>query len=217
MLRLGAAGQGHRARMAVGKRLAVRVPGSLHSRQSFEESLMQVVVASHNPAKIRAVERAFGRVFSGNDPDIVSVAVPSGVAEQPRSDGETRQGAQNRARAARAAIPGADFWVGLEGGLEAVDGAWLASAWMVVLAADGRQGQARTPTLPLPPAVQDLLHQGIELGDANDRVFGAQDSKRGGGAFGLLTDGRMTRGGVYAQTLELALLPLTHELWTVCP
>jgi inosine/xanthosine triphosphatase len=174
---------------------------------------MKVVVASRNPAKRRAVEQAFEHVFPDRQADIVCVSVPSGVAEQPRSDGETRRGAQNRARAARDMVPDGTFWVGLEGGLEAVDGAWLASAWMVVLAADGRQGQARTATLPLPPEVQALLDQGVELGEANDRVFGTRDSKQGGGAFGLLTEGRMTRGGVYAQTLELALLPLVHTLW----
>ena len=41
----------------------------------------------------------------------------------------------------------------------------------------------------------------------------AANSKQGGGAFGLLTDGLMTREGVYTQTLILALIPFVHELW----
>ena len=40
-----------------------------------------------------------------------------------------------------------------------------------------------------------------------DRVFATVNSKQGGGAFGLLTDGRYTREGIYRQTLELALIP----------
>jgi inosine/xanthosine triphosphatase len=178
---------------------------------------MIVIVASHNPAKLDAAKRAFGAVFPGREIDVLPVRVASGVKDQPDSDDETRQGAWNRARSAREVQPEADAWVGLEGGLERIDGQWLASAWMVVLAADGRAGQARTPTLPLPPRVTELIDAGEELGVANDRVFGTRDSKQGGGAFGLLTGGRLTRGGVYAQTLELALLPVVHALWSEQP
>jgi inosine/xanthosine triphosphatase len=174
---------------------------------------MKIVVASTNPAKLEAARRAFAAVLSAEEHEISGLAVDSGVKEQPDSDGETRQGAINRAAAARDAQPRADFWVGLEGGLERLEDRWLASAWMAVFDARGRMGLARTPTLPLPPAVEALLDEGLELGEANDRVFATHNSKQKGGAFGLLTDGRMTRGGVYAQTLELAMIPLLHPLW----
>lgn len=178
---------------------------------------MRIVVASNNPAKIEAVRSAFGDALEGVVCEIRSLSVPSGVRDQPLEDDETRRGAVNRARTARDRSPEADFWVGQEGGLERIDGAWLASAWMAVLGRDGRLGLARTPTLPLPPAVQALLEQGLELGEANDRVFGTRDSKRKGGAFGLLTAGRLTRGGIYAETLSLALIPHLHELWGDVP
>ena len=178
---------------------------------------MIVVVASHNPAKLDAAQRAFDVVFPDRQVEVQPVRVPSGVKDQPDSDEETRRGAWNRVRAARDLRPDAAVWVGLEGGLERIDDQWLASAWMVVLAADGQAGQARTPTLPLPPGVTALIDAGEELGVANDRVFGTQNSKQAGGAFGLLTGGRLTRGGVYAQTLELALLPVVHDLWSGSP
>lgn len=174
---------------------------------------MKIIVASKNPAKLDAVRQAFTNLLPGEDLQISGLAVSSGVKEQPDSDDETRQGAINRATAARSAQSGADFWVGLEGGLEQLEGRWLASAWMAVLDQQGRLGLARTPTLPLPPAVEALLEEGLELGEANDRVFSTHNSKQKGGAFGLLTDGRMTRGGVYAQTLELAMIPLLNPLW----
>lgn len=174
---------------------------------------MQVVVASFNPVKIRAVQDAYGACFPDATIEVESVAVSSGVSEQPLSDLETRRGAHQRVSAAREALPEADFWVGQEGGLERHDGQWLASAWMVVADRAGTRGEARTPTLPLPPAVQSMIDQGVELGDANDRVFATLNSKQGGGAFGLLTDGRLTRGGVYTQALMLALIPFTNTLW----
>ena len=72
----------------------------------------------------------------------------------------------------------------------------------------------RTVTLPLPDAVRDLVRDGMELGDANDRVFATTNSKQKGGAFGLLTNGRYTREGVYAQALTIALVPFVHELYS---
>jgi non-canonical (house-cleaning) NTP pyrophosphatase len=89
----------------------------------------------------------------------------------------------------------------------------MAFAWMVVSDSDNRRSEARSATLPLPPKVQALVASGLELGEANDRVFSTLNSKQGGGAYGLLTDGLMTRESIYTQTLILALIPFVHELW----
>jgi non-canonical (house-cleaning) NTP pyrophosphatase len=90
----------------------------------------------------------------------------------------------------------------------------MAFAWMAIAAKDGPVSETRSVTLPLPPEVQELVFDGLELGEANDRVFSTLNSKQGGGAFGLLTDGLMTRESVYTQTLILALIPFVHELWS---
>lgn len=174
---------------------------------------MQVVIASHNPAKIRAVRDAFALQFPGRAIDFTPAGVESGVSDQPFSDEETRRGARNRAANARDLQTEADFWVGLEGGLETIDGQLMAFAWMVVMGADGNTGEARTVTLPLPPAVKELVDEGLELGDANDRVFSTVNSKHQGGAFGLLTEGLYTRESVYTEALVMALLPFANELY----
>ncbi|MBT8078502.1 MAG: inosine/xanthosine triphosphatase [Gammaproteobacteria bacterium] len=175
----------------------------------------KVVVASLNPVKIEAVRQAFACQFPETTIDLVPAAVESGVGEQPDGDAETRTGAVNRARAARAAYPDADYCVGLEGGVQRIDGELMAFAWMVVESADGRLGSARTVTLPLPPAVRELVDSGLELGDANDRVFSTLNSKQGGGAFGLLTKGLHTRESVYAEAMTIALVPFVHESFAV--
>ncbi len=174
---------------------------------------MRIVISSSNPVKIAASQAAFIAMFPAADMEFISVNVASGVSEQPASDVESRLGATNRMNNARIAQPEADFWVGLEGGLEWIDQEPFASAWMVVGDGSGKRGQARTTTLPLPPAVRQLLLQGLELGDANDRVFATLHSKQAGGAFGLLTNGLMTRQSVYTEALILALLPFSHRLW----
>ena len=73
--------------------------------------------------------------------------------------------------------------------------------------------EARSVTLPLPPAVRELVDSGLELGDANDRVFATLNSKQGGGACGLLTDGLYTRESVYRQTLIIELTPFVNSLY----
>lgn len=175
---------------------------------------MLIVICSTNPVKIAASKAAFEAVFPDAVRQFISVNVASEVNEQPGSDNESRRGATNRVKNARQIEPDADFWVGLEGGLEWIDGEPLASAWMVIGDARNRVGQARTASLPLPPAVKELLLQGFELGVANDRVFDTEHSKQAGGAFGLLTGNRMTRESVYTQALILALLPFSNRLWT---
>ena len=89
----------------------------------------------------------------------------------------------------------------------------MAFAWMVIAGSEDRISETRSVTLPLPPRVQELVSGGLELGEANDLVFSTMNNKQGGGAYGLLTDGLMTRESIYTQTLILALIPFVHELW----
>ena len=175
---------------------------------------MKVVVASRNPAKLRAVSEAFAAQFPNDTPELLPVEVASGVGEQPMTDDETRHGARNRANNASEAIPDADFWVGLEGGVEAFDEQLMAFAWMAIKGPGGDISEARSVTLPLPPAVKALMDSGLELGEANDQVFATVNSKQKGGAYGLLSDGRYTREDIYCQTLIIALIPFVNELYS---
>ncbi len=175
---------------------------------------MKVVVASKNPVKIEASRAAFAALLPDAALQMSSISIDSGVSDQPTSDEETRRGAKNRAANARDISPDADFWVGLEGGIEVVEEQLIAFAWMTVLGSNGQLSSARSATLPLPPSVRKLIDAGLELGEANDRVFATANSKQGGGAYGLLTDGLYTRESVYTQTLILALLPFVNELYS---
>ena len=174
---------------------------------------MNVVVASMNPVKIGAAREAFASVFPAESIDVTGIDVDSGVGDQPDSDAKTREGARARALRARDAAPDADFWVGLEGGVDVFDDQLMAFAWMAIKGRKGDISEARSATLPLPPAVKALVDAGMELGEANDRVFSTVNSKQGGGAYGLLTDGRYTRESIYAQTLIIALTPFVNRLY----
>lgn len=170
---------------------------------------MRVVVASKNPVKLRATEDAFSKAFPDERFSFESVSVPSGVPDQPSGDGETRRGARNRAANAREEVPGADFWVGLEGGIERRDGEVLAFAWMAVESSE-RLGEGRSSSFFLPSRVASLLGDGLELGDAIDEVFHRDNEKQKGGAVGVLTGDVVTRASFYTEALVLALVPFRN-------
>jgi non-canonical (house-cleaning) NTP pyrophosphatase len=73
--------------------------------------------------------------------------------------------------------------------------------------AERRWGFARTASFTLPRAVATLVLAGVELGVADDTVFGRSNSKQSDGAVGLLTRGRIDRTAYYTHALTLALVP----------
>ncbi|MEM8874416.1 MAG: inosine/xanthosine triphosphatase [Planctomycetota bacterium] len=171
-----------------------------------------VAVGSANPVKIDATHD--GLVALGFDVAVVGIDVPSGVDAQPVGDDETFQGALNRAHAVRASAADAVLAFGIEGGVVWRGDILDAMAWVVALDRDGQIGSARTATFSLPPAVARLVADGVELGDADDQVFGRKDSKRTNGAVGLLSGDAIGRTEYYAHAVTLAALRWRQpELW----
>ncbi len=169
-----------------------------------------IIIASKNPVKINAVSLAFKEMFPNTHYNYEGVSVPSNVREQPMSNAETLQGAINRATNAKQEYPNATFWVGIEGGIEATSHGMESFAWVVVQSKE-KQGQSKTNTFMLPQKVSELVHQGYELGDADDIVFGASNSKQKNGAVGLLTGNAMDRTELYRQAVVLALIPFINK------
>ncbi|EHH3731833.1 TPA: inosine/xanthosine triphosphatase [Vibrio parahaemolyticus] len=165
----------------------------------------KVVIASLNPAKINAVKSAFQSAFPQQAFEFVGISVPSEVADQPMTNEETHRGAVNRVKNAKLEMPTADFYVGLEAGIEGN----VTFAWMVI-ESDTHRGESRSASLMLPPEVLAQLADANELGDVMDKVFGTENIKQKGGAISLLTQNQLTRSSVYHQALILALIPFTN-------
>ncbi|EOC1851134.1 inosine/xanthosine triphosphatase [Vibrio parahaemolyticus] len=165
----------------------------------------KVVIASLNPAKINAVKSAFQSAFPQQAFEFVGISVPSEVADQPLTNEETHRGALNRVKNAKLEMPTADFYVGLEAGIEGN----VTFAWMVI-ESDTHRGESRSASLMLPPEVLAQLADANELGDVMDKVFGTENIKQKGGAISLLTQNQLTRSSVYHQALILALIPFTN-------
>jgi inosine/xanthosine triphosphatase len=178
--------------------------------------MILVAVGSRNPVKVAAASAGFGD--SLGPVVVIGVEAASDVAAQPMGDDETIRGAMNRAGAALAAVPDADFGVGLEGGVVPIGGALYCCAWCAVVDRNGAVGLASTGRCELPPPVADLIRAGMELGDADDQVFGRENSKQGEGAVGLLTRGRIDRASFYAPAVTMALARfLSAEVFAPTP
>jgi len=172
--------------------------------------MITIAVASTNPVKARATLNGFQRVFPGVDFKVDTIAAPSAVSHQPMSDKETLLGALNRMSNAMHARPQADYWIGMEGGIQVMDGELAVMAWIVVRSPT-RIGKSRTGTFFLPPAVAELVRQGKELGEADDLIFNRLNSKQDNGTVGILTDNVIDRVQLYEHALILALIPFKNE------
>jgi inosine/xanthosine triphosphatase len=165
-----------------------------------------IVVASQNPVKHEAIRLGFARIYPHIDLELIGADAKSGVSDQPSSDEETLQGALNRVKAIQEGFPRADYWAGLEGGIQPVADGITAFAWVVV--SSGMQiGKARTGAFFLPKPIIQLLNQGLELGKADDIVFGRTNSKQNSGAIGLLTNDAIDRAALYSEAVILAMVP----------
>jgi len=167
--------------------------------------MITVVVASKNPVKAQATLDGFRRMFPGEEIQVKTVSTQSGVNHQPTSNAETLLGAANRAKSAASLSPEADYWVGIEGGVEDQDGSLAAFAWVVIQSHD-QIGKSRSGTFFLPPAIAELIRAGRELGEADDIVFHRANSKQENGAIGLLTGNVIDRQQLYEHAIVLALV-----------
>lgn len=171
---------------------------------------VEIVVASTNPVKLKAAEIGFKRMFN-EEQNISGVSAQSEVSDQPSSEEETIKGATNRALNAKKEKPDADYWIGLEGGIEDGEKDMHAFAWCVVINKEEKIGKGKTGTFILPKQIAELIRQGKELGEADDIVFGRVNSKQDNGAIGILTGDVLTRAGFYADAVILSLIPFKNS------
>ncbi len=170
----------------------------------------KIIIASESPVKIEAVKIAFSKVFPDNNFVFSGSSVPSGVADQPSTDKETFSGAKNRAENAKNKLPDADFWIGIEGGIEKNNSETEAFAWVYIISKT-KTGKARTASFFLPEKITELLEKGCELGDADDIVFNRKNSKKKTGAVGILTKNITSRAEYYSEAIILALIPFIND------
>lgn len=172
---------------------------------------MKIIVASTNPVKVNAVQQAWQAMFADTPCEVIGKNPHLDLPDQPFGN-EVRDAALSRLDAIAHDYQDADFWVAIEGGVDMDDhGAMFCMAWIVMTDAQGRSSEARTAAFPLPPKVADLILSGMEMGSANDAVFGLNNSKHNLGMTGIVTHGVIDRTEYYKHAAILALAAFKND------
>ena len=190
-----------------------------------EKTPLSIAVGSTNPVKIKAARAGVVKAFSEEKFAITveGYSVSSGVSDQPMGDFETKKGSKNRAMNAAEKYKDQfgnypSFAVGMEGGCvivpeDEVNGKeeMLTVAYMCVYdPVKNKFGFGRTGSYTLPDEIAKLVKGGMELGLADDQVFGRTNSKQDMGSVGLLTSGLINRFEYYDHAMVLALIPFMN-------
>jgi len=168
-----------------------------------------VKVGSANPAKVKAVGRAFKRFFDGVV--VKGAGVESGVAAQPTSLQKTFEGARNRALAAFSRGR-CDYAVGVEAGLFSFPSNTGFLETTVCVVFDGKKFYyGMSPSFEYPPHVTKRALSGEEIGAIFDEITGQKDVKKKHGALGVISGGKYCRGEFIEQGVVMALLPIAGK------
>jgi len=180
---------------------------------------IQIAVGSTRRPKLAAVSEAikdFSRVLAPDaEFETVGIEVESGVGHTPSTREELMRGARQRAEAlvhlARARNEAWRYFVGLEGGLDVVrensDRRVFLESWAYV--SDGRDGYyGRSGGVEIPSALaQEVLDNGVELSVAIDRFAGAEGIRDAQGAWGVLSNGLISRTEAFRVAVVAAFAP----------
>jgi inosine/xanthosine triphosphatase len=181
-----------------------------------------IAVGSTRGPKVEAVRRAMGvlaRVAPAfGQAEIVPFDASAGAPPMPLSMEEMLEGARGRAQLAMESLAssgrGADFGVGLEGGIDlrrtAPSNRGFLMSWAYVT--DGRRGAHGCGGAIEVPAslLEAVVDRGIELSEAMDALSGERDVRGRQGAWGILTAGLLDRTDSFVAAVINAFAPFAN-------
>jgi inosine/xanthosine triphosphatase len=148
-----------------------------------------VAVASRNPNKLRAVEKAY--TLFGIPASVIAAAKPAALPPQPIGLDAVVEGALKRAEAALQAVAEAEHGVGIEAGVVAATGRHLditvaAIAAMTEADRTGKVTLGFGPAFQIPAIFLGEVLRGVELGVLAERHSHTAFCCRAGAASGPL-------------------------------
>jgi inosine/xanthosine triphosphatase len=179
----------------------------------------RIAVGSTRRPKVNAVKEAAMNITTllgeGAQLDVTGHEVESGVNHTPASREELMQGARQRVEALQESLRAkntlADFYVGLEGGLDVVIENGLKKVFLESWAyvSDGTKGHfGCSGSIELPEALaEEVLSRGTELSVAIDEFAGAVGIRDGQGAWGVLSRNLVSRQESFRLAVVTAFAP----------
>jgi len=150
----------------------------------------KIVIGSLNQTKINAIATLFP------DDEIVSIAAPSNILNQPITNEMTRTGAINRAKFGLE-VEQVDYSFGLEGGVTFINEQLYLCNWGALVTTKGEIFTASGGVIPLPTSFTARILAGEELAEIMEDYTHTRDIRSHKGAIGVFTNGLITREGLY--------------------
>lgn len=183
----------------------------------------RIAVGSTRRPKLQAVHEAavsFAAILSPQAQlEIQGYEVESGVSHTPVSREELMQGARQRAEGLHHMLAesssSADYYIGLEGGLNVVfengQRRVFLESWAYV--ADGARGHfGCSGSIEIPEALaEEVLNRGTELSVAIDRFAGEVGIRDAQGAWGVLTANLVSRQESFRLAVLTAFAPFYNN------
>lgn len=171
---------------------------------------MQVIIGSQNIPKFNATESAFKVAFPDEVINLKGLKTDSKVSSHPTTAQESMNGAINRVMHAKKLSPGADYYVGIEGGLLRVDDLAWEIGWVAIANEKGDIATGLSSGIALKGAILDSIIDGRELNDVLQGSFGIKSAGNNNGFSGLATNNMVTREASYEQGIKSALAQFLH-------
>ena len=157
---------------------------------------MKVYIGSTNRNKVQAAEE----VLKPYGHEVIGMEVDSKVGAQPKCDLDTITGAKNRATA----LPKDGLRIGLEAGIEFLDGIMYLTNFGVLIDLNDNEYYAGGTRIPLPQEIAKLIMEDkYELSDAMGHYFATQDIKHKNGAIGFFTNDLVIRVDIFTHIVKL--------------
>lgn len=165
----------------------------------------RIAVGSQNKAKNEAVKTAFEKVY--NNVETHGFDVPSGIADQPKTNEESIEGAINRARGALELLPEGEFGVGLEGNVYTVADRMMLLGWVAIINREGIIGIGNSSGIELPESFKQAIENGAELGPLLQSILNDEDNeiRHTIGTNGVLSGGLYDRRTEFVDATTAAL------------
>ena len=176
------------------------------SDRSICEKPVSIAIATRNPMKMRATEKAFSRFC--NVSSIITVEPPD-VPRQPCGTLEVLKGALMRAQTA---FEHGDFGIGIEAGpIEFYTTSGYIETQVAIIVGPGeRVSIGMSPSFELPYKIISRMLDGVELGELTP-VKRVGDRGEGIGYIGVVTRGHITRQDLTELAITMALVPWIGE------
>lgn len=171
---------------------------------------MKIILGSENIPKRDAVIESFSRAYPDTSIEVECVRTESGVADHPTAADEAMLGAKNRAASAMKQKPGADFYVGIEGGLLQADGKAWEIGWIAIYDSNCQVATGLSAGVEIKGRILQAIQNGQELNDVLDDVYGIGKIGNANGFYGLVTDDLVTRQQAYVHGIIFAIGQYKH-------